>query len=217
MQPWSAYELTKYMQRSALAELWPRTETSVYREPKNLVDRGLATARTAWDGERSRTVYAITSAGRKALRTWLSEPGDVLHFECESAVKAFLGDAGSVEDVQLQLAQVREFYEAGLAGRAAMTAGWLEGQIRFPERLHYTAMAADLIARVQGAVASWSTAWEARVAEWRTVDLDDISRAQAEACLGELLEAIHANAAGDAETPRHSREQPPPRRARTTP
>src|SRR5215831_13567826 len=70
VQPWSAYELTGQMKRG-LRYTWPRTETRTYQEPRNLVAHGLATAHTETQGKRRRTVYTITSRGRRALADWL--------------------------------------------------------------------------------------------------------------------------------------------------
>jgi DNA-binding PadR family transcriptional regulator len=187
IQPWPAYELTKYMQRTALSDLWPRTEASIYTEPKNLVAHGLATASREPRGKRSRTVYAITEAGRAAMRAWLAEPGEDLRFEFEAGLKVFFADAGSIEDLQNQLASVRQHYEAMLLRAPSRAAEWLEGQIRFPQRLHYTAIAADLIGRVRVAVAEWAADWEAKVAEWDTTTLEPTSETQARAHLTQML------------------------------
>src|SRR5260370_32340563 len=62
VRPWSAYELTGQMKRG-LRYTWPRTETPIYQEPKNLLAHGLATARTEATGERQRSVYSITAQG----------------------------------------------------------------------------------------------------------------------------------------------------------
>src|SRR5689334_14194107 len=70
VRPWSAYELTGQMKRG-LQYTWPRTETRIYQEPKNLVAHRLATARLEANGKRRRTVYSITSTGRRALARWL--------------------------------------------------------------------------------------------------------------------------------------------------
>jgi DNA-binding PadR family transcriptional regulator len=186
------------MRRSALAELWPRTEASLYREPKILEALGLATATPDATGKRTRTVYAITPAGRRALRAWMRTPGEGLVFECEAAVKAFFGDAGRLEDLQSQL--------RGLAGAVATTdpspAATLrqlrDGDVRFPERLHYTAMSADLIARLRLAVTSWAADWSERTDRWSTVHLDDVSRAQAVASLDERIADVERAVAGAA-------------------
>jgi len=72
VKPWTTYELAKQVQRS-LGWFWPRAERKLYEEPKRLVEAGLATATEQLTGKRPRTVYAITTAGRKALRDWLGE------------------------------------------------------------------------------------------------------------------------------------------------
>ena len=67
LRPWTTYELAKQVQRS-LGWFWPGAERKLYDEPKNLVAAGLATATEQHTGNRPRTVYAITAAGRKELR-----------------------------------------------------------------------------------------------------------------------------------------------------
>src|SRR5689334_22534988 len=73
VRPWTTYELAKQVQRS-LNWFWPRAERKLYDEPKRLVDQGLATAKRERTGQRPRTLYDITAAGRAALAAWLSEP-----------------------------------------------------------------------------------------------------------------------------------------------
>lgn len=185
--PFSAYELTQHMKRSALAELWPRTEASLYKEPKVLVAHGLATATAGATGARTRTVYGITPAGRRALRAWLRTPGGGLVFECEAAVKAFFGDAGDLDDLRSQLRSLAGAIAAEDPSPTATLRALREGNVRFPERLHYTAMSADLIARLRLAVTAWAADWVERTDEWSTVALDDGSRRQAETVLDDRI------------------------------
>ena len=186
LQPFSAYELTQYMRRGALARLWPRTEASIYREPKALVAGGLARARNEADGRRSRTVYEITPAGRRALRSWLGRPGRGLRFECEAAVQAFFGDAADLESLRANLGSVRAASLAARDSSREMLADWLEGRLRFPDRLQYTTLAADLIARVEHAVGSWAEDWLERIDAWEGTELHEASERQARALLREL-------------------------------
>jgi DNA-binding PadR family transcriptional regulator len=195
--PFSAYELTKHMKRSALAELWPRTEASLYKEPKLLEAHGFATATPDATGARTRTVYAITPAGRRALREWLRTPGQGLVFECEAALKTFFGDAGSLEDLQSQLRTLAGAIAATEPPPAETLRQLRDGPIRFPERMHYTAMSADLIARLRLAVMSWAAEWASRTELWATVHLDDVSRQQAAAVLDERIADVErATASG---------------------
>lgn len=186
-RPFSAYELTKHMRRSALAELWPRTETSLYKEPKVLEAHGYATATPDANGARARTVYAITPAGRRALRAWLRTPGEGLVFECEAAVKAFFGDAGTLEDLHAQLRTLAGAISSATPPPVTMLRELRDGDVRFPERRHYTAMSADLIARLRLAVTGWAADWADLTQEWSTVHLDDTSRRQAAAVLDDRI------------------------------
>ena len=75
VRPHSTYELAKSMDRS-VGRVWPRARSKLYEEPRKLVAHGYATARKESVGRRPRTVYTVTTAGRRALTTWLAEPGD---------------------------------------------------------------------------------------------------------------------------------------------
>ena len=183
LQPFSAYELTGYMRRSALSILWPRTEASIYREPKTLVAHGLARARVERTGQRERTVYEITAAGRRALEAWLSEPGAGPRFECEAAVKAFFGDATDLASLRSQLASLRDDQHAQNDRTKELMADWLAGRLRFPDRIQYTALAADLIDRLQRTIGEWATDWLERTDAWEHTGLHDLSEQQARALL----------------------------------
>src|SRR3954463_9946196 len=93
LRPWSAYELTKQVRRS-LHFCWPRAETRIYQEPKNLVEHGLVKDTTTVNGRRSRTEYAITAKGRKALRAWLGEPSAPLRLESEALLRVVFSAHG---------------------------------------------------------------------------------------------------------------------------
>lgn len=101
LRSWSTYELAKQVKRS-LHWFWPRAERKLYQEPKLLVAAGLATASMEATGNRPRTVYTITDAGRAALAAWLSEPPEPRSAEFAAMVKVFFADAVSL---RLQLEQ----------------------------------------------------------------------------------------------------------------
>jgi DNA-binding PadR family transcriptional regulator len=200
-QPFSAYELTKHMKRSALAELWPRTEASLYKEPKVLEAHGYVTAAVARNGARSRTVYSITPAGRRALRDWLRAPGAGLVFECEAATKAFFGDAGTLAGLREHLRSLT-LHDDGADAPLERLRALRDGDVRFPERLHYTAMAADLVARIRLAVDDWATDWLDRTESWAGTAIDPGARAQAGEVLDDLVAQLQRRArrAGPART-----------------
>ncbi len=187
LQPFSAYELTGYMRRSALSSLWPRTEASIYREPKTLVAHGLARSRVQRNGQRERTVYEITAAGRRTLAAWLREPGGGPRFECEAAVKAFFGDATDLESLRTHLASLRDNWRAQSERAEELRSDWLAGRLQFPDRIHYTVLAADLIDRLQRAVGEWASDWLDRTEAWEETGLHDLNEQQARALLEDWL------------------------------
>ncbi|MFZ3468374.1 PadR family transcriptional regulator [Streptomyces sp. 4.24] len=88
VRPWSTYELARQMDRS-LGRIWPRAQSKLYEEPKELVRHGLAEATREAVGRRPRTVYRITAEGRRALADWLPEPSAGPVLESEQLLKVF--------------------------------------------------------------------------------------------------------------------------------
>src|SRR5262245_36010668 len=99
----STYDLTKQM-RYSLHYLWPRAESTVYAEPRRLVQSGLAASRVEWVGGRSRTVYSITNAGRLELARWLASPSTPPRYESEALLKVLFAENGTRDDL---LASIR--------------------------------------------------------------------------------------------------------------
>ena len=94
LRDWSTYELAHQMKRST-GHYWPRAQSKIYEEPKKLVAHGLATATREYTGRRRRTVYRITSKGRRALKRWLAEPGHAPVVEFEGLVKVLFAEQGT--------------------------------------------------------------------------------------------------------------------------
>src|SRR4051794_8528186 len=93
IKPWSAYELTQQARRS-LRYAWPKSESHLYAEPKRLARLGFARVTEAPAGPvRTRQVYAITAAGRRALRAWLKSEPAPPQLEFEAVLRLFYADA----------------------------------------------------------------------------------------------------------------------------
>lgn len=88
--PWSAYELAQYMQRSIMRRIWPRAESELYKEVKNLVSHKLATQKILSNGGRQRAIYSITPKGNQALDKWLLKTGRNLQYDHEALLKLAL-------------------------------------------------------------------------------------------------------------------------------
>jgi DNA-binding PadR family transcriptional regulator len=70
--PRSGWDLARDAKRE-IGNFWNITQSQVYRELRNLEERGLVTAEAA-TGSRERRPYAITDAGRDAFREWIALP-----------------------------------------------------------------------------------------------------------------------------------------------
>jgi PadR family transcriptional regulator, regulatory protein AphA len=70
-------ELTSYEIKDALESsienFWPVPHTTAYQEPARLASGGYLSARQEKGGRRRRR-YALTDAGREALRAWADDP-----------------------------------------------------------------------------------------------------------------------------------------------
>ncbi|MHA6785704.1 helix-turn-helix transcriptional regulator [Pseudonocardia saturnea] len=165
LHSWTTYELAKQVQRS-LSWFWPRTERRLYEEPKRLVAEGLATATKEYTGQRPRTVYSITDAGRAALRGWLDRDSASRTTETEAMLKVFFADAGSLEQLQTTLASI----EREAAGRVAeldqVIAANRAGASRYPERLHLSVLALRLHVELELTVQRWTQWAREQTGEW---------------------------------------------------
>jgi DNA-binding PadR family transcriptional regulator len=179
IRPWSAYDLTGYMRSSAIRRVWPRTESRLYAEPKNLVAHGLAEATKEYTGRRSRTVYSITAAGRGALAEWLGESSARQEIEDEAMLRILLCDHGAREQLldtiriamQNLLGQIDEITE--ISDRIH------RGEPRLPGRLHVTALASMNGIGMLRQRYDFLTAAEEWVREWGDTALDDQKAARA--------------------------------------
>jgi len=167
LRPWTTYELTKQVQRS-LGWFWPRTERKLYDEPKKLVAAGLATASEERTGKRPRTVYAITDAGRAALRAWLDEPPAAPALEMESMVKVFFADSGSIEQLRATLDHVRASAEARLAELERMVDEDEEPGYEFAGRLPVNALGLRFHLDHERHLVEWATWAQEQVRDWRS-------------------------------------------------
>jgi PadR family transcriptional regulator, regulatory protein AphA len=102
--PSTSYDLKRAVGHS-VGYFWPFPHAQLYSEPKRLADIGLLQVRSEDEGRRRQT-YSITAAGRRALRSWLSEPAtEPLQIRDVAELKLFFAELGSDDDV---LALARE-------------------------------------------------------------------------------------------------------------
>ena len=173
IRPWTSYELTKQMGRS-LHHFWPRAESKLYEEPKKLVAQGLATAATRTVGRRTSTVYAITPAGRDALRAWVGRPGAGPALEFEQLLQVFFSENGSTRDLRNTLAASAEWAAERNRHNIAVAREYAAGAGAFPGRAAQDALVAACLTGFWDAIATWAAWAQEVVADWP----DDPSRAE---------------------------------------
>jgi PadR family transcriptional regulator, regulatory protein AphA len=200
----------------SLRNFWPRAERKLYDEPKKLVDHGLAAVTRDAVGNRPRSVYRITPAGRGALRDWLSEPGAHASLEFEALIKVFFAEQGSKDQLVANLERIRD----DATEREALDAQWAEHYLssdgQFPDRLAVISLVGKLQADINHTIHAWAQ-WALLAAEAWPEDLRAAPPAR------EALEQIRRRS-GKATTeeplstqPRRPTEAHPPPQRRTEP
>ena len=167
LRPWTTYELAKQVQRS-LGWFWPRAERKLYDEPKRLVAAGLATAEREMTGARPRTVYAVTAAGRKALRRWLGEPPAPPVLEFEGMIKVFFADGGSLAQLRATLSSIAEVAGDRVAELEAKVEQNASNDVPFPERLHLNAIGLRFQLDHERLIGAWAVWALDQIADWRS-------------------------------------------------
>jgi DNA-binding PadR family transcriptional regulator len=176
----STYELTKQMHLS-MHYLWPRAESNMYAEAKRLVDAGFAESREEWTGERRRTVYSITGAGRSALAEWLARPSGRQRYESEAVLKLLFGENGSRADMLAAIRTLREEAEAAVMHWHAIADEYDAGRGAYPHRFALSGLVARLLGEQQAVTARWAGWAEDVVSGW-----DDSSAADVEWGVGAI-------------------------------
>jgi DNA-binding PadR family transcriptional regulator len=163
----STYDLIRQM-RMSLHYMWPRAESNVYAEPKRLVDAGLAEAREEWNGQRRRTVYSITAAGRDALSAWLEERGSLPRFESEALMKVLFAENGTRDDLLATIRSIGEDAEQVVRHFEVIADRYAEGNGEYPWRFGLSGLAARLLIDQAVATLRWTVWAEGVVEGWPT-------------------------------------------------
>lgn len=164
LKPHTPYELARQVER--LAVFWSSAESVVYTEPKNLVAHGLARASAEATGGRSRTVYTITPAGRKALRAWMASLSGGPQVQFEAMLKVLFADAATKDELLAAIAAIDEWAAITRANGEAISANYLDGDPPYPDRAHIVALTMGYQIAFVRAVADWVTWARAQVEGW---------------------------------------------------
>ena len=122
-------ELTSYEIKDALEtsveNFWPVPHTTAYQEPARLESGGYLSSRQEKGGRRRRR-YALTDAGRKALRDWADEPQAAApQLRDELLLKIFAGaDPGPLLEERLDFYRKKVEELETYLGAVKLAPGW---------------------------------------------------------------------------------------------
>lgn len=105
----SGYEIKNAVDRT-IRHFWAASYGQIYPELKRLEEAGWIRGADAPNGGRTRRVYKITAAGRRALRDWLHGAETRIELRDESLLRLFFADQLPVEEALGLLAARREGY-----------------------------------------------------------------------------------------------------------
>lgn len=164
---WAIYDLTQQLRRN-MRWFWPRVESRIYDEAKNLVRRGLATAETRTAGGRRRTVYSITDDGRRQLREWLATPPNETSLESEPLLRVMLMDFGPVDGALKAIDQMEA--DAGSMLEIGRVVGreYLEGSALFQDQVHARALVFDFLTSQAVMLLGWCARARAALAAYES-------------------------------------------------
>lgn len=131
---------------------WTAAPSHFYAEPKRLAKLGYLTAHKEPGQTRERTVYELTTKGRKAVAAWLAEPSGFIRIQNEPATRLLGADLARSE------ADVRKSLEAIRAEIAEFEVGLDEGDeiaATLPHRERYLRLNHRLSRRILDAFSDW--------------------------------------------------------------
>ena len=165
IKPWTTYELIQQVERT-LRRVWPRAQSKLYEEPKKLVALGYAAAEEERVGNRPRTRYTITPAGREALAAWLAEPGAGPVLEFEQLLKIHLADAGTTDDIRANLAATLAWVHQQNEENLAAAQAYLAGEGAFPDRAAVNILMGRFLTDFYAMVDNWARWATETVRDW---------------------------------------------------
>jgi PadR family transcriptional regulator AphA len=111
--PRTGYDVKRIVDRS-IRHFWAASYGQIYPELRRLEQAGWIVGEPEPRGGRSRRVYRITPAGRKALRGWLHGPETRIELRDESLLRLFFADTLPRDEALGLLRGRREGYRAML-------------------------------------------------------------------------------------------------------
>jgi PadR family transcriptional regulator, regulatory protein AphA len=184
---WTTWELATQLRRN-MRFFWPRAESRVFAEAKELERRGWAQATRTMHGRRPRTTYTITPAGRRHLAEWLDHPPRGTSLECEPILRILLADLGTPEQALQAVRQMRADADAILDVGRVVGAEYLAGTAPFQDHVYARSLVFDFLAHHALMLHAWADRAESAIEAWGQEPPEERDRAAVEAIRGYLSE-----------------------------
>lgn len=175
LRSWSTYELARQSARY-FRYVWPRAESAIYREVKQLAAAGLAEARKEYVGRRARTVYSISEAGLAELRAWLDIPPAPFAMEFEGMLRLFVAPVAETEQVRAALKQVQADADEMLRFAGEVKKEYLDGRGALQDQIYVRALAIDFFVSLLNMMGGWVERTLEQVATWDDLSLEERNR-----------------------------------------
>ena len=122
-------------------------------------------------GRRKRTEYAITPAGRAALKAWLATEPTTFSLEFEHLVRVYLAGFGTTDDLLSVLDSAAEQARGMLDVAEQVISDYEHGVIEGPQdEPHLRVLLVDYLARLAELTLDWSERSRNDVAGWAATD-----------------------------------------------
>jgi DNA-binding PadR family transcriptional regulator len=175
MRSWSTYELARQRVRY-FRFVWPRAESAIYREVKQLAARGLISPHISYTGKRKQTTYSITPEGLSVLKEWLTTPVSPFSMEFEAIIRVLIAPLASTEDLLTTLSQVQNDAQEMLRFAGEVKAEFLEGRNPLQDQAYLRALAVDFFISLLYTVYDWTERSIIEVRDWNDKSLDERNR-----------------------------------------
>lgn len=172
LRPWSTYELANQSARY-FRYVWPRAESAIYREVKQLAAAGLVEARKEFVGKRPRTVYSITEEGLRELRAWFDVPPTPFAMEFEGMLRLFGAPVADTDQVQRAIEQVRHDVQEMMNFGGAVKREYLDGRGALQEQTYVRALAIDFFVSLMNTVHDWTDRTLAEIERWDDLTIEE--------------------------------------------
>jgi DNA-binding PadR family transcriptional regulator len=175
IRSWSTYELARQSVRY-FRYVWPRAESAIYREVKQLAEAGLVEAHKEYVGRRARTVYSISEEGLAELRSWLDIPPAPFAMEFEGMLRLFVAPVAETKQVRAALEQVRADAQEMLVFAGEVKQEYLDGRGALQDQVYVRAQAIDFFVSLLNTVNEWADRTLEEVNRWDERSVEERNR-----------------------------------------